>query len=79
MAYWRLPQALGCDYSIDAIKGPFRRAGFKRYIARRKPPIIELMHQKRLGFAERYINWSLDDCKAILWSDVKGKDHDHRE
>ena len=69
MAYWRLPQALGWDCSVDAIKGALRRAGFKRYIARRKPPITESTRQKRLDFAKYYVDWTIEDWKAILWSD----------
>ncbi|KAG9249358.1 uncharacterized protein F5Z01DRAFT_631838, partial [Emericellopsis atlantica] len=45
MAYWRLPQELGWDCSVYAIRNALRRAGFKRYVARRKPPIIEATRQ----------------------------------
>lgn len=69
MAYWRLPQELGWDCSVYAIRNALRRAGFKRYVARRKPPITEPTRLKRLAFAQRYVNWTLDEWKAILWSD----------
>jgi len=69
MAYWRLPQELGWDCLVYAIRNALRRAGFKRYVARRKPPIIEATYQKRLAFAERHIDWTLNDWKTILWSD----------
>ena len=52
-----------------AIRNALRNAGFKRYIARRKPPISEANRVKRLAFAIEHLNWSIEDWSRILWSD----------
>lgn len=69
MSLARLPAALGWTCSRHAIRTALRRAGFKRYIARRKPPITEATRLKRLAFAEQYKSWTIDDWMKVLWSD----------
>lgn len=64
-----MPAALGWTCSVHAIRTALQRAGYKRYLARYKPPITERTRLKRYAFAERYRSWSLDDWKKVLWSD----------
>jgi protein associated with RNAse G/E len=51
------------------IRNALRNAGFKRYVARRKPPISETTRVKYLAFAIEHLNWTIKDWKYILWSD----------
>lgn len=50
MAWSRIPIALSMTYiTTRQIFGILRRAGFSRYVARKKPPISEINRQKRLA------------------------------
>ena len=65
-----IPIAMGLPYiGWYAIRNALRNAGFKRYVARRKPPISEVNRVKRLAFAIEHLNWSIEDWSRILWSD----------
>ena len=52
-----------------AIRYALRKAGFRRRVARRKPPISEVNRQKRLQFAQEHLHWTQEQWKKILWSD----------
>jgi hypothetical protein len=55
-----------------------RNAGFKRYVARCKPPISIKNQKRRLAFAIEHVNWTWDQWARILWSDetwVTGNHH----
>src|SRR5437667_11500590 len=41
-----------------SISSAIKRAGFRRRIARRKPPISEKNRQLRLAWAQEHLNWS---------------------
>ncbi|KAL0936848.1 uncharacterized protein CTRU02_209064 [Colletotrichum truncatum] len=57
------------QFGAYAIRATLRRLGFKRYIARRKPPITEETRQKRLAWAHEYVNWTVQQWRSVLWSD----------
>ena len=70
MPYWR--PAIELKFSgigEYAIRSALRRAGYKRYVALRKPPISEKNRQLRLEFALEHLNWTDEQWDAILWSD----------
>jgi len=69
MPYSKIPLALGWDCSEYAIRYALRNAGFKRYVAYRKPPIIEKNRQLRLGNALERVHWPLERYHEILWTD----------
>ena len=67
---WRLPIKLGWQgISVYTVRNALQRAGFKRYVALRKPPISEKNRKLRLDFALEYINWTDEQWDQILWSD----------
>lgn len=67
----QIPQALGWNCLVEATRGALRRAGYKRYIARQKPPISEKTQQLRLAFAEEHVNWPLEAWEAVPESYLK--------
>jgi Transposase len=50
----QIPQKLGLDIRYYCIRYALRKAGFSRYLARRKPPISERNRQARLAFTLEY-------------------------
>jgi hypothetical protein len=52
-----------------SITSALRRAGFRRRIARTKPPISEENRLLRLAFAHEHLNWSRDQWFRVLWTD----------
>lgn len=59
----------GGKYGEYAIRYTLRRRGYRRYIARRKPPITEANRQKRLAWAQEHISWTPQQWASILWTD----------
>ncbi len=55
--------------SEHVIRTVLQRAGFKRRIARAKPPISEINRQKRLAWALEHRNWSQEQWYKIFWTD----------
>ena len=51
------------------ISSAMKRAGFRRRIARTKPPISEENRLLRLAFAHEHINWTREQWCIILWTD----------
>jgi Transposase len=49
-----------------SITSALRRAGFRRRIARTKPPISEENRLLRLAFAHEHLNWSRDQWFRVL-------------
>ena len=65
-----IPWAAGLPHlGVYAVRYVLRKAGFRRYAARRKPPISEQNRLKRLQFAYDHINWTQEQWDKILWSD----------
>lgn len=52
-----------------AIRYTLRRLGFKRHVARRKPPISEANRRKRLEWAESHKHWTPEQWGKVLWTD----------
>lgn len=51
------------------IRNALYRHGFRRRVARKKPPISEANQQKRLAWAIEHKDWTLEQWRTILWSD----------
>lgn len=63
------PQLLG-NVSIRSIQDLLHDdLGYRSYRARRKPLLTKVQKLKRLRFAKKYIVWSEDDWRRVLWSD----------
>ena len=43
--------------------------GYRSYRARRKPLLSKQQKEKRIKFAKKYSEWSVEDFRHILWSD----------
>ena len=70
MPYWKVLWALEWEgISESAVRSGLRRVGYKRYVALRKPLILEKNRQLRLEFALEHVNWSDEQWDAILRSD----------
>jgi ketohexokinase/beta-glucosidase len=53
----------------EAIRSALRRRGYKRYIARQKPPLSEANKRERLYWAQEHVNWTREQWCSILWTD----------
>ena len=51
------------------IKSELEKRGFKRYPALNKPTTSPEIRRKRREWAEARIDWTLEQCMSILWSD----------
>jgi DDE superfamily endonuclease/Helix-turn-helix domain len=69
MPYHAIPLALHWDCSVYAIRYALKQAGFKRYVAYRKPPIIEKNRVIRLEKSLQRKDWPMERWEEILWSD----------
>lgn len=64
-----IPSILGLDCGEYAIRTAFKKEGYARRIARRKPPLSEENRKKRLDWAHEHLNWTDKQWDEILWSD----------
>jgi transposase len=56
-------------FGIWAIKHALYRLGFRRRVARKKPPITETNRRKRLAWALEHKDWLPEQWAKILWTD----------
>lgn len=61
--------AIELNVSYYALRNAFRKAGFRRRFACRKPPISERNGIARLQWAIEHLHWTIEDWKRIFWSD----------
>ena len=65
-------------FGVWAIKHTLWRLGFRRRIARQKPPLSEKNRTLRLEWAREHVSWTPEQWFRILWTDetwVKGGHH----
>jgi hypothetical protein len=77
---WLELSTVFCDgmFGMYAIRSTLRRHGFKRYSARRKPPLTPDQRDARLAWAQAHVNWTPEQWDSILWTDetwVMGTSH----
>lgn len=58
-----------CPVSVTTIKRRLREAGLKGCVAAKKPLLRPINKLKRLRWAKKYINWTADDWKNVLFTD----------
>lgn len=56
-------------FGMWLIKNALYRLGFRRRVARRKPPLSEKNRQARLAWAEAHKDWTFERWSRILWTD----------
>lgn len=69
MTYIELRDVLGWGVSEDAIRRALWKEGYRRRMARFKPPISEANRIKRLQWAHEHLHWTREQWSSILWSD----------
>lgn len=62
-------ESLAQTISVETVKRRLRRKGFFGRIAVKKPLLKREHRQKRLAFARKHQNWTLEQWKSVLWSD----------
>jgi hypothetical protein len=64
-----IPPILGWDCGEKAIRTAFKREGYVRRIARRKPPLTEEQKRDQLAWAWEHVFWTDEQWNSVLWSD----------
>jgi len=57
------------NVSFYCIRHALRKRGFRRYVARAKPPLSEANKSRRLSWAIEHRSWTLEQWNTILWTD----------
>ena len=65
-------------YSTQTIWRVLRRHGYRKTKPTRKPGLTPAIKEARYQFALRYRNWTIEDWKAVIWSDETGVVLGHR-
>jgi hypothetical protein len=53
----------------QTVRWALQESGFRSATKKKVPMLKKVHYQKRLEFAQRHENWSLEDWKRVLWSD----------
>jgi hypothetical protein len=64
-----IPFILGWECGYQAIRTAFKREGYCRAVARRKPALSKQNAIDRLAWAWEHFWWTDDDWDNVLWSD----------
>jgi hypothetical protein len=67
LTYFEL--AVHFEWGVIAVKGCLERAGYRRYVARVKPPISEKNRLARIDWAEEHKIWTREQWVGILLTD----------
>jgi len=65
----KIPKILGWTYSVYAIKTAFKKEGFGRYSAIRKPKLTPEQAVIRLIWALEHKDWIEEQWLQIFWTD----------
>jgi hypothetical protein len=71
MTYLQLAVGPFSHWSVshNTIRYALRKKGYKRYIARAKPPLSEENKQRRYNWASSHVDWTQEQWDSILWTD----------
>jgi hypothetical protein len=64
-----IPPILGWDCGEKAIRAAFKKEGYVRRIARRKPPLTDEHMKERLNWAWEHLLWTEEQWFSVCWSD----------
>lgn len=53
----------------DCLRKALAKRGYKRYIARAKPPLSPKQMEARLAWAYKYEHWTIQQWASLLWTD----------
>ena len=56
--------------SVNTVKRRLRSVGLNGRVAKQKPFLSRVNKLKRLQWAREHKNWTIDDFKKVLWSEV---------
>jgi hypothetical protein len=59
----------GIDISASTVLRILHKAGFKKTKPTRKPGLTKKMRADRLAWCRAHQHWTLEDWKAVIWSD----------
>ena len=54
--------------STSTVQRRLRESGLHGWIAAKKPLLKDTNNKKRLAWAKKHEQWTLDRCKSVLWS-----------
>ena len=57
------------NVSTQTVRNGLKKTGLKSIVDVKKPLLPNRHVQQRLGFCKKYINWTVEDWKSIIWSD----------
>ena len=63
-----IPPRLGWDCGEKAIRAAFKKEGFVRRHARRKPPLSQQHKEDRLNWAWEHVFWTEEQWFRVIWS-----------
>jgi transposase len=69
MATFQLARDAGLAVHPNTVRRALTRQGLKAIVKPKKPRLTATHRRKRLEFARKYKEWSLDDWKRVVWSD----------
>jgi hypothetical protein len=55
--------------SSETVRRVLRKNSFKAVVKKKKPLLSARHRQRRLAFALKYRNWTVEDWKRVVWSD----------
>lgn len=64
-----LQEHCGVDLSARTVRRRLQAAGLHGRKSRKKPLLSKTQIKKRLIFAQKYKNWTIDDWSKVIWSD----------
>ena len=64
-----LHRVQGTDISTSTVQRRRRESGFHGRIAAKKPRLKETNKKKRLVWAKKHNEWTIERWKSVLWSD----------
>jgi hypothetical protein len=65
----KLKSDLGIDISVESVRRIFRRNGLSSKTKRKKPILKKTHRKRRLAWAKKYRDFTVDDWRLVLWSD----------
>ena len=55
--------------SSDTVRMVLKKHSFKAVTKKKKPLLTAVHRKKRLAFAQKYREWTVEDWKRVIWSD----------
>jgi transposase len=65
----QIPQIFGWDCKVYTIETAFKKEGFARYIALKKPKLTDTHARIRRQWAEEHKNWTEEQWFQVFWTD----------